>query len=74
MHNNNTNVAFKINNLEIETDRYEMMITNKENFNSSIKTIRTTDKGTVFWRLLVNTVEEIDILDKQRRTTVCEYR
>ena len=74
MHNNNTNVAFKINNLEIETDRYEMMITNKENFNSSIKTVRTTDKGTVFWRLLVNTVEEIDILDKQRRTTVCEYR
>ena len=51
-----------------------MMITNKENLNSSIKTIRTTDKGTVFWRLLVNTVEEIDILDKQRRTTVCEYR
>ena len=74
VHNNNTNVAFKINNLEIETDRYEMMITNKENLNSSIKTIRTTEKGTVFWRLLVNTVDEIDILDKQRRTTVCEYR
>ena len=39
--------------------------TNKENINSSLKTIRTTDKGTVFWRLLVNTAEEIDILDNE---------
>ena len=61
-------------NLEIDSDRYELLVTNKENINSSLKTIRTTDKGTVFWRLLVNTAEEIDILDNQRRTTVCEYR
>ena len=60
VHNNNTNVAFKINNLEIESDRYELLVTNKENINSSLKTIRTTDKGTVFWRLLVNTAEEIE--------------
>ncbi|MFL2711114.1 MAG: DUF1254 domain-containing protein [Candidatus Actinomarina sp.] len=74
VHNNNTNVAFKINNLEIDSERYELLVTNKENINSSLKTIRTTDKGTVFWRLLVNTAEEIDTLDNQRRTTVCEYR
>lgn len=74
VHNNNTNVAFKINNLEIDEDRYELLITNKENINSSLNTINTTNKGTVFWRLLVNTAEEIKSLDTQRRTTVCEYR
>ena len=37
VHNNNTNVAFKINNLEIESDRYELLVTNKENINSNKK-------------------------------------
>ena len=45
VHNNNTNVVFKINNLEIDTDRYELLITNDENNKSSIKTINTTTKG-----------------------------
>ena len=74
VHNNNTNVVFKINNLEIDTDRYELLITNDENNKSSIKTINTTNKGTVFWRLLVNSADEISMLDNQRRSTVCEYR
>ena len=74
VHNNNTNVVFKINNLEIDTDRYELLITNDENNESSIKTINTTNKGTVFWRLLVNSADEISMLDNQRRSTVCEYR
>ena len=74
VHNNNTNVAFKINNLDIASDTYEFLITNDENTTSSINTIKTTKKGTVFWRLLVNTAEEIGTLDKQRRSTVCEYR
>ena len=74
VHNNNTNVVFKINNLEIDTDRYELLITNDENNKTSIKTINTTNKGTVFWRLLVNSADEISMLDNQRRSTVCEYR
>ena len=51
-----------------------LLITNDENTSSPINTIKTTNKGTVFWRLLVNTAEEIDALDVQRRSTVCEYR
>jgi len=51
-----------------------LLITKDENTTSSINTIKTTEKGTVFWRLLVNTAEEISTLDKQRRSTVCEYR
>ena len=74
VHNNNTNVAFKINNLDIESDTYEFLITKDENTMSTINTIKTTEKGTVFWRLLVNTAEEISKLDKQRRSTICEYR
>ena len=74
VHNNNTNVAFKINNLDIESDTYEFLITKDANTMSPINTIKTTEKGTVFWRLLVNTAEEISTLDKQRRSTVCEYR
>ena len=74
VHNNNTNVAFKINNLDIASDTYEFLITKDENTISPINTIKTTEKGTVFWRLLVNTAEEISTLDKQRRSTVCEYR
>ena len=74
VHNNNTNVEFKINNLDIDTDTYELLITNNENTISPINTIKTTNKGTVFWRLLVNTADEIDTLDVQRRSTVCEYR
>ena len=74
VHNNNTNVAFKINNLDIESDTYEFLITKDENTMSYINTIKTTEKGTVFWRLLVNTAEEISKLDKQRRSTICEYR
>ena len=74
VHNNNTNVAFKINNLDIASDTYEFLITKDENTISPFNTIKTTEKGTVFWRLLVNTAEEISTLDKQRRSTVCEYR
>jgi len=74
VHNNNTTVEFKINNLQIVDDRYEFLITNSNNQNEEIKTIQTTNKGTVFWRLLVNTADEITNLDEFRRTTVCEYR
>ena len=63
VHNNNTNVAFKINNLAIASDTYELLITKDENTTSSINTIKTTEKGTVFWRLLVNTAKEISTLD-----------
>ena len=48
VHNNNTNVAFKINNLAIASDTYELLITKDENTTSSINTIKTTEKGTVF--------------------------
>ena len=74
VHNNNTTVEFKINNLQIVDDRYEFLITNSNNQNEEIKTIQTTNKGTVFWRLLVNSADEILKLDEFRRTTVCEYR
>ena len=74
VHNNNTNVAFKINNLDIASDTYEFLITNTNNQIEEIKTIQTTNKGTVFWRLLINTADEISNLDEFRRTTVCEYR
>ena len=49
-------------------------ITNTNNQIEEIKTIQTTNKGTVFWRLLINTADEISNLDEFRRTTVCEYR
>tara|TARA_B100001109_G_scaffold170997_1_gene139673 strand:- start:225 stop:539 length:315 start_codon:yes stop_codon:yes gene_type:complete len=74
VHNNNTTVEFKINNLQIENERYEFLVTSSNNQNEEIKTIKTTNKGTVFWRLLVNTADEISKLDEFRRTTVCEYR
>ena len=74
VHNNNTTVEFKINNLQIENERYEFLVTSSNNQNEEIKTIKTTNKGTVFWRLLVNTADEISKLDQFIRTTVCEYR
>ncbi len=58
----------------VENERYEFLITSSNNQNEEIKTIQTTNKGTVFWRLLVNTADEISKLDQFRRTTVCEYR
>ena len=57
-----------------QNERYEFLVTSSNNQNEEIKTIKTTNKGTVFWRLLVNTADEIYKLDEFRRTTVCEYR
>ena len=74
VHNNNTNVAFKINNLAIASDTYELLITNDENTSSSINTINTTEKGTFFWMLLVNTADKISTLATPNNSQYGDYR
>ena len=63
-----------LNNVSFDIKEGESIVTSSNNQNEEIKTIKTTNKGTVFWRLLVNTADEISKLDEFRRTTVCEYR
>lgn len=74
-HNRNTDAFYRISNTEIETDRFEFLITRDKHKSSDIPVAyASSQKGIILNRLVMKNFSEYDKLDAFRRTTFKEYR
>jgi len=74
-HNRNTDAYYRITNTEIESDRFELLITQDRNKTADIPiAYASSKKGVVLNRLVMMDFSEYEMLDAFRRTTYREYR
>ncbi len=74
-HNRNTDAYYRITNTEIESDRFEFLITRDKNKLTNIPVAyASSQKGMILNRLVMKDFSEFDVLDTFRRTTFIEYR
>ena len=74
-HNRNTDAYYRISNTEIESGRFEFLITRDKHKTADIPiTYASSEKGVVLNRLVMKDFSEYDKLDAFRRSTFKEYR